>query len=231
MWEELNRKVGKGDDKSGNETQKVGDKALIFCVFGRSMILFLRREQESRKRRGIRFDLYGENLDVMRRNETMYRRYTQVNETSMPVSQVRRNRVRNIAILVLAAALIAVTAVAVPAVQRQSGARALYIQRMQNEIATAVRLTTGLSRNAGASSAAILAQVRSCIYSISTVNEISIGVEGAQGRLLEETELTSLQGSIDNFLQYLTTGMDTGEYQTNLQNALDALQIRINALN
>lgn len=161
----------------------------------------------------------------------MYRRYTQVNETSMPVSQVRRNRFRNIAILVLAAALIAVTAVAVPAVQRQSGARALYIQRMQNEIAMAVRLTTGLSRNAGASSAAILAQVRSCIYSISTVNEISIGVEGAQGRLLEETELTSLQGSIDNFLQYLTTGMDTGEYQTNLQNALDALQIRINALN
>jgi hypothetical protein len=63
------------------------------------------------------------------------------------------------------------------------------------------------------------------------VNEISIGMEGAQGRLLEETELSSLQGSIDNFLQYLTTGMDTGEYQTNLQNALDALQIRINALN
>ena len=105
------------------------------------------------------------------------------------------------------------------------------IQRMQNEIATAVRLTTSLSRNAGASSAAILAQIRSNIYAIITANELSIGMEGASGRLIPEEQLTSMQASIDNYLQFLTTGMDTGEYQTNLQNALDALQIQINLLN
>ena len=48
---------------------------------------------------------------------------------------------------------------------------------------------------------------------------------------LTEEQLTSMQASIDNYLQFLTTGMDTGEYQTNLQNALDALQIQINLLN
>ena len=161
----------------------------------------------------------------------MYRRYTQVNETSMPVSQVRRNRIKNIVILVLLAGIITVTVIALPAIQSRSGARGLYIQRMQNEIATAVRLTTSLSRNAGASSAAILAQIRSNVYAISTVNQMSIASEGASGRLIPEEELTSLQSSIDNYLQFLTTGMDTGEYQTNLQNSLNTLQVQINALN
>ena len=34
----------------------------------------------------------------------------------------------------------------------------------------------------------------------------------------------------DNYLTFITTGMDTGEYQTNLQNSLAALQEKVNAL-
>ena len=160
----------------------------------------------------------------------MYRRYTQVNETVMPVSQLRRNRIKNIIILVLLAATVTMTAVALPAVQSRTGARGLFIQRMQNEISTAVRLTTSLSRNAGASSASILAQVRSNVYGILAANEMSIGMEGASGRLIPEEQLTTMLSSIDNYLAFLTTGMDTGEYQTNLQNSLEALQLQINAL-
>ena len=160
----------------------------------------------------------------------MYRRYSQVNEVNMPVSQTRRNRIKNILILLLVAALAAMTAVALPAVRSRGSARTLIIQRMQSEINTATRLTTSLSRNGGASSAAILAQIRSNVYAISAANELSIGMEGAGGRLLQEEELTSLTSSIDNYLAFLTTGMDTGEYQTNLQNMLDALAIRVGAL-
>ena len=160
----------------------------------------------------------------------MYRRYTQVNETVMPVSQLRRNRIKNIIILVLLAATVTMTAVALPAVQSRSGARGLFIQRMQNEISTAVRLTTSLSRNAGASSASILAQVRSNVYGILAANEMSIGMEGASGRLIPEEQLTTMLSSIDNYLAFLTTGMDTGEYQTNLQNSLEDLQLQINTL-
>jgi len=148
----------------------------------------------------------------------------------MPVSQQRRNMFRNVLILVLLAAVIALSVIAYPAVQSRSAAHSLYIQRMQNEIATAVRLTTSLSRNAGASSAAILAQIRSNIYAIITTNEISMALEGSSGRLVAEEQLTSLQSAIDNYLTFLTTGMDTGEYQTNLQNALETLQVQINAL-
>ena len=161
----------------------------------------------------------------------MYRRYSQADENTIPLSQARRNRIRNVIILVLLAALIALAVVTIPAVQRQAGVRDLYIQRMQNEISTAVRLTTSLSRNAGASSAATLAQIRSCVYGIIVLNEMSIAQEGSSGRLLQEEELSALQSSIDNYLQFLTTGMDTGEYQTNLQNALDTLQLQIGALN
>ena len=161
----------------------------------------------------------------------MYRRYSQVNEPAMPVSQTRRNLIKNILILLLIVALAVSIAVGMPAVQSKSASRSLFIQRMQNEIATAVRLTTSLSRNAGASSAAILAQIRSNIYAIITINQLSIGMEGASGRLVAEESLSSLQSSIDNYLQFLTTGMDTGEYQTNLQNSLEELQLQINALN
>ena len=160
----------------------------------------------------------------------MYRRYSQVNQPTASLGQVRRNRIKNILILLLVAALATMTAVALPAVRSRSASRTLYISRMQNEIATAVRLTTSLSRNAGANSAAILAQIRSNIYTIGVINDISIGQEGADGRLIQEEQITTLQSAIDNYLAFLTTGMDTGEYQTNLQNNLNELQVIISAL-
>ena len=160
----------------------------------------------------------------------MYRRYSQVNESAMPVSQIRRNRIKNILILILAAALITVTVLAIPAVQSRNSMRDLYIRRMQTEIGDALRQATSLSRNAGADSSAILARIRSNIYAIRVLNEMRIGQEGAAGRLLQEESLSILQSAIDNYLSFLTTGMDTGEYQTNLQNSLNDLQSRINAL-
>ncbi len=160
----------------------------------------------------------------------MYRRYSQVNESVMPVSQVRRNRLKNILILLLIAALAAVIAVSVPALRSRNSIRELYIRRMQAEIGDAVKQTTALSRNAGADSSAILARIRSNIYGIRMINELSIGLEGASGRLLQEETLSTLQSSIDNYLAFLTTGMDTGEYQTNLQNDLNTLQETVNAL-
>ena len=182
-------------------------------------------ERGERRERGA-----GERVRRTERESSMYRRYSEVRETNVPVSQMRRNRVKNLIILLLAAALIALAAVALPAMQSRASARGLFIQRMQNEIATAVRLAPSLSRNAGASSAAILAQIRSNIYAIAEANDLSVGLDGASGRLVEEEELTALQSSIDSYLAFLTTGMDTGEYQTNLQNALDSLQLKISIL-
>ena len=57
----------------------------------------------------------------------MYRRYSQVSENAVSVSQARRNRIKNILILLLIAAIIGLTAVAVPAVQSRNSARGLFI--------------------------------------------------------------------------------------------------------
>ena len=61
----------------------------------------------------------------------MYRRYSQVNEVTTPVSQTRRNLFKNILILLLLAAVITLAAIAMPAVQSRTSARGLFIQRMQ----------------------------------------------------------------------------------------------------
>ncbi len=160
----------------------------------------------------------------------MYRRYSDVNQSTVSRPQMRRNRIKNILILVLLAAVITLAVVARPALESRSGARALMIQRMQTEIAEAVRLATSLSRNAGADSASLLARIRSNIYAIRVCNDLSIGQEGAAGRLIPEERLTTIQSAIDNYLGFLTTGMDTGEQQTNLMNNLQELELFINDL-
>ena len=160
----------------------------------------------------------------------MYRRYSQTNAGGISMSQIKHNRIRDLLILVLAGLLIAALVLGIPAMQKQSNTRSLYIQRIQAECDDAIRQTSALSRNAGANSAAILAQIRSNVYAIGVLNEVRIGEEGAGGRLLQEDQVTSLQSYIDNYLSFLTTGMDTGEYQTNLQNSLETLQVQISAL-
>jgi len=160
----------------------------------------------------------------------MYRRYSDVNRGSVSVSQVRRNRIKNIVIVLLAAALIAVLAVSIPVMQNQNGSRNLYIQRMQTEMGEALRQTTTLSRNAGADSAAILARIRSYLYGIRLMNVRTSAQSCKSGTLLDENTLSAIQSSIDNYLAKLTTGMDTGEYQTNLQNDMTELMTVIQNL-
>lgn len=137
----------------------------------------------------------------------MYRRYSQGADEMTPRSRRRISRIKNVLILLLAAALIALALIALPSLRNQQGERTLYIQRMQSECDEAVRQTTTLSRNAGADSAAILARVRCCLYAMRTVNNLA-AQNGGQP-LADETILT-LQNTVDRYLSFLTTGMDTG---------------------
>ena len=51
-----------------------------------------------------------------------------------------------------------------------------------------------------------------------------------RARAAEDERLLTLQNMVDQYLQYLTTGMDTGGYTTNLQVALAELQEIVNNL-
>lgn len=159
----------------------------------------------------------------------MYRRYSQTGDGAVSMTQLTRNRIKNGIILLLIIATAAAFAFALPVLRKQNDTRRLYIQRIQSESAEAVRQTSGLSRNAGADSAAILARVRCNVYAIRTIN--STNSAAGNGLLLDEERLTTLLNTIDRYLSFLTTGMDTGEYQTSLQTALNELQGIVSNLN
>ena len=152
----------------------------------------------------------------------MYRRYSQTGDGNVSMTQVTRNRIKNGIILLLLVGMAAVLAFSLPVLRNQNETRRLYIQRIQSETSEAVRQTSGLSRNAGADSAAILARVRCNLYAVRTIN--SANSAAGNGTLLEEERLTTLLNTVDRYLSFLTTGMDTGEYQTSLQTALNELQ-------
>ena len=159
----------------------------------------------------------------------MYRRYSQTGAGNMNLSQVNRNRIKNAILALLIIALAATLVITLPVMQNQGETRSLYIQKIQSEVDEALRQTTTLSRNAGADSAAILSRIRCNIYAIRTLNSVNSGSGGRM--LLEEERLTTLLNTVDRYLTFLTTGMDTGEYQTALQVALTELQEIVGSLN
>ena len=159
----------------------------------------------------------------------MYRRYSQTNGNAPSLTQLKRNRIRDLLILVLAGLLIASLVIGAPAVLQQNSTRSVFIQRIQAECDEAIRQASTLSRNAGADSASILARIRSNLYAIRVVN--SLNAAQRSETLVQEDRILTLQNTVDQYLTYLTTGMDTGEYQTSLQNALEELQEILNTLN
>jgi len=159
----------------------------------------------------------------------VYRRYSQVGDGGMPLSQINRNRIRNILIFLLLAALIALLVISLPLIRSRDNTRASYIQQIQKECRDAISDASTLSRTAGADSAANLSRIRSNIHSIRVVNNLS----GADGNrvMLDDNQLMTIQNMVDRYLAYLTTGMDTGEYTTSLQTALSELLETVSGLN
>ena len=158
----------------------------------------------------------------------MYRRYSQTNAGGVTMSQIKHNRIRDLLILVLAGLLIAALVLGIPAIQKQNDTRSLYIRRIQAECDDAIRQSSSLSRNAGADSASILAKIRSSLYAIRMISNLN-SAEGG-GILVDDDRIMTLQNTVDRYLTYLTTGMDTGEYQTTLQTSMEELQEELNLL-
>ncbi|MBR6965477.1 MAG: hypothetical protein IKH81_00115 [Clostridia bacterium] len=159
----------------------------------------------------------------------MYRRYSQTNGTTATLSQMKRSRLKDLLILVLLGLLIAALVIGIQALQKDRNARSVYIRRIQTECDEAVRQVATLSRNAGADSASILSRIRSNLYAIQVISGLQ--VSQGSGALVSEDRILTLQNTVDRYMTYLTTGMDTGEYQTTLQNALEELQEAVMTLN
>lgn len=148
----------------------------------------------------------------------MYRRYSQVGDGNLSLSQINRNRARNILIILLLAVVAALLVISIPLLVNRSSTRTQYIQQLQKECKEAITDTSMISRTAGADSAALLSRVRSNIHAMRVVNSLS----GQQ--MVEDAKLQSMQNTVDTFISSLTTGMDTGRYATELLTALAEMQ-------
>jgi hypothetical protein len=103
------------------------------------------------------------------------------------MSQMKRSRIRDLVILVLAGLLVASLVLGIPAMLKQTDIRTLYIQKIQAECDDAIRLTSTLSRNAGADSASILARIRSSLYAIRMISNLNAAEGG--GPLVEDERI------------------------------------------
>ena len=161
----------------------------------------------------------------------MYRRYSQVGDGSMPLSQVNRNRIKNIIILLLVLALAALLVISVPLIMNRGENHSLYIQKMQEECDEALRQANVLSRTGGAASAAELAKIRCNIHAIQTINALS---RASGKQLVDDNMLTTILNLVDRYQEGMNQGgqkiINPGEYTTNLQNALTELQETISSL-
>ena len=158
----------------------------------------------------------------------MYRRYSQVGDGSMSLSQMNRNRIRNVIILLLLAAVIALLVLSIPMLQGKNNTHKLYISQIQKECKEAITDTSSLSRTAGADSAQILARVRCNIHAMRTINNLSSSESGRP--LVEDGRLQGLLNEVDRFLGVLATGMTTGENATAVQTGLADLQEIVTSL-
>ena len=152
----------------------------------------------------------------------MYRRYSQVGDGSMPLSQVNRNRIKNILIIVLLAALAATLVISIPLMKNRDENHSLYINLIQKECREAYESSRTLSRTAGSDLVAGLSKIRCNIYSIRTINNLSAS---SGGRLIEDERLMTIQNTVDRYLENNNAGgQSTGELSSSLQQALAELK-------
>ena len=72
----------------------------------------------------------------------MYRRYSQTGEGAVSSSRRFRNRLKNLLIIILLLALIALSVWAIPALRDRESNKATLIQRIQTECGAAIRQTS-----------------------------------------------------------------------------------------
>ncbi len=139
-------------------------------------------------------------------------------------------RARDVLILLLVAAVVALAILGGRAMAYRASAHDLFVKRIQTECGDALTLTASLSRTAGANSAATLGRVRSHVYTMDTLNQLNVGLEGGDRFFVDEAVFSDLYGVLDDYSNKLITGMVTGDLQTALTEQLTALQARLSEL-
>ena len=156
------------------------------------------------------------------------RRYSSRNAYSVGDSWEKRRRFQTIVILVLIVALAVSLVMLLPSASDRRNAHSFIVSRMLEECETAVSVTSRLSRGSSTSSYDSLARIRSSVYAIEVLNQAEQDATGSY--LLPPETFTEIYGTLDTYNSQLIKGKQTGDQQTQLTGELDALHLRIEAL-
>lgn len=159
----------------------------------------------------------------------MYHRYTARSGGLQGNTSKMRERIRTGAILVLTLAVILLAIFGGRAMSFQADTHTTFVNRMKTECSNALTLTGSLSRTAGANTSATLGRIRSHLYAMDTINQISVGLEGGS-YLVDNDVFTDLYAVLDDYANKLITGMMTGDLQSSLTNDLTALLEKVDTL-
>ena len=142
-----------------------------------------------------------------------------------------RNRVKNVVLLLLVAACAFLFFSGRDDAGYHADAWQLYRQRALSECNSAVTLCNNLSRTGGSSTADTLGGIRSRIYAISTISELSAALGGSRERLVDTSWFTQINGLLDAYYSQLQTGaLNTSNLQNDLYAILTQLQLQLNSL-
>lgn len=152
----------------------------------------------------------------------MYRNAPRAPQYSAPIGNPRvRERLKTLLIIILLIAVGFLSWRGIPAMRFQSEAQSLFIARIRTECSTAISLASSLSRTAGASTSASLAKIRSNIYGMKMLSDMSAST--GSGVIIAEAWFTTLFDAIDSYYTMLNTGTATSDQQTSLYNNLNVL--------
>ena len=162
------------------------------------------------------------------KEDTMNRYGTGSRMVVGPTGRSNRRALQLIA-LILAAAVIVLLIVGIPALRYQGESRSYAVSRMRTECESALREVNTLSRTSASSSAAILSRIRSEVYAMSVLNQAQQALGGSP--LVEESLFTDLFGTIERYFSTLMlSGTNTANLQTEMAQQLTALGERVNSL-
>lgn len=159
----------------------------------------------------------------------MYHRYTARSGGLQNSNGRIKERIRTGVICILLVAVVLLSIFGGRAMSFQKDTHTTFVHRMQTECSNALTLTASLSRTAGANTSATLGRIRSHLYAMDTINQISVGLEGG-AYLVDNDVFTNLYAVLDDYANKLITGMMTGELQSALTNDLTALLERVDGL-
>lgn len=158
-------------------------------------------------------------------------RYAHGKEGPGTVRSVMRDRVRNIALILLLIAFFGVGIAGGQAIAFRSRTDATFLKRMQTECTEAVNLANSLARNGSAESTAVLGRIRAYVHAAETLNSVGNTLHGGNRLVVPESAFTNLYAIIDSYSAKLKNGAAViVEEQTNLVAQLTALQTQLQSI-